>query len=679
MMHDVRHEGPRFWAAAAPSRGDWWLLLGILVLCLGVRVWICARSEIITTDGVHFIKLARAFQSQPSELAWPHREHPGYPVAIAALHRVLVALGIGQGVEGWELAGRAVSLLAALAATVALWRFAWLALGPAVAACTVLLTSVSRKWAILGSDVVSDAPAVCLELWTVVLALETLRRLGGRNRWAPAIALATGLCGALAYLFRPEGLVAPLVAACTWVVFAVRWRPIRLRTAGCVAAMLAGLACGVVPYTLITGRITTAIKVQDYVARGLGESAQGPMTACLAAATPGQLGTFRTLVNAFFEAQQPALATLTCLCALVWLAQTLRGPKARQFIPLPQAGGGMMMAGVLVAFLLMLTVYYRATGLLSYRYLIFPALLLSPMAGSLVVQLGRLALAPRLSIPPFLRRASVWILAGAMTAAIGAHALGNLPHKGKYCYRDAGRFLAADWRGDDVLLADKSWVPHYAQAPALVQNTLLDGADVINWAYTRRATCIAVSGHSAADVHGRMDALTHVAGMQLLAEFPAGGDDSLEHVLVFRCRPEMLAPRVRYAWALDRPYHDGWQVLPGVRLANDPTPGGGTIVTTLAGSSRYQAWSPAVDVPPGPCLLQVEGEILGGELSAGVTDMNTGAFIASASLGSAAAMTLRFTAPARMTVQVCLSNGVSLAPNRWRITRVLLGADHPQP
>ena len=235
------------------------MLAGVLCLCLSLRCWVIAHSQVISLDGTIYIRMARELSGgvgRIADLARHYDYHVGYPLAVAAMHSISGRLGLPPGVDGWDLSGEAVSLIASLAAMAALWVFAEWTFNWQTALLTTLLLGVSRKWAVLGEDVLSDALAVALPLWGVVFALWTLDSLARPRRRTIALAVITGLCAGLGYLVRPEAMLPAGLAGALWLIRKIRQKlPWKWTIASLLAMTLTALVCAL-PYMLIIGGFT---------------------------------------------------------------------------------------------------------------------------------------------------------------------------------------------------------------------------------------------------------------------------------------------------------------------------------------------------------------------------------------------------------------------------------------
>lgn len=364
-------------------------LLAVLGVCAAVRVWLICNAATIATDGALYILMARQWSADPAAVTRRYTYHVGYPAAIATVREGLVTLGGDEGLAGWESAGRLVSLFGALGALAALWFFALRCFDDRVAWITVLLFGLSKKWAILGSDVLTDSLTICFMMWAVVLAMwagAAIRSLPSRRSRALAAAAAAGagLSGAAAYLVRPEAmLVVPLAAvSCLWAGRARRrWR----LAIGCVALLAAVAMAAAGPYMAAIGGLTHRHDVSKALSMALSDmSGSATPLAQIPFAVAGY-SWLRHLTNRLFEAMHPAVAAMACVAVVAWVIGRLRKRKTQATCtrrPVPCGEGLYWMVGWAALFLPVLVRSYTRSGIMSYRYLLTMAILLTPLAGA---------------------------------------------------------------------------------------------------------------------------------------------------------------------------------------------------------------------------------------------------------------------------------------------------------
>jgi hypothetical protein len=460
-------------ARAAGARGGWRRRAGelgaILLLCAGLRVYILAGTEVIARDGPLYIAYARKLSAGYASAVKASPVHPGYPAAILGAQRLLRALGRADDVRTWELAGQAVALAASLAATAGLWLFAGRAFHWRIAALAALLFGLTRHWAALGADVLTDSLALCFEVWCVALAMLAADDLRARRKRALAPAAAAGLCAGAAYLVRPEAALALGVAAAVWATAAVaRKAPWKLTlAAGAISLATAGAAAA--PYAVTIGAFTRKKTVEHFTRAPAG----GPVLACVAATGPGQAPgrqpRLDNVTGAFIEAMHTALFVLLCVWVGAWALGRLTGVRAlREAMVFPSPDGAAAMVAALVLVLPVVTAFYASENIITHRYLMFPAMLAAAFAAAgldVYLECCRRFWTWR-RLPPRVTRGILRGFMAVVAAALALHAARPL-HAGAGNILEAAAYLRARARPGDRLLVVDGRIPHYTGLPSL--------------------------------------------------------------------------------------------------------------------------------------------------------------------------------------------------------------------
>ncbi|MCD6364397.1 MAG: hypothetical protein J7M14_00825 [Planctomycetes bacterium] len=358
-------------------------LLVVLAACAGVRIWLIANTIVLANDSAVYVKMARQWSHTPVQVVAGYDYPPGYPVAVNWLHRARRVVGLGGDDEAaWNLSAQIVSLLASMAAMVAVYLFAKMVFqsrtdAPAeksgarlcmdngnIPAITVLLFGLGRKWAVLGADALSDSLAVCFQMWAAVLALQTLRTLRRGKKRSVALGGCAGLCSALGYLVRPEALLAGALAAMLWVGWQLRDRKAcRLTLATTAVALVVMLACSW-PYMAAVGGLTKKKHIDDFIGPSAAQRAPSILPASQPFPTPAErrYGPFRELTNQLFEAIHPLVGFVACFYLGAWISVRFLGVRPRmEVFPAPNTPGGFMMIAATTVMAGILTAMYVHT------------------------------------------------------------------------------------------------------------------------------------------------------------------------------------------------------------------------------------------------------------------------------------------------------------------------------
>jgi len=467
ILGGMAHREPRAALRARPAGGlrRWIAPVAVLAVCALIRLWLIQHTEVIAKDGTDYVRMARAWRSDPMRVVRGFRRHAGYPAVVSTVHRVYAPLRGAEAASpaSWERAAQITSLLAAVGATAALWAFARSVFTPQIAWIAALLFTVTRKWAGIGADALSDALYVCLGLWALVLAMGALERIQRRSRLALLGGLGAGLCAGGAYLVRPEGLLVAIPAAALFPAYWLYRRKGGRLALGCAAVTIAAALAAASPYMIAIGGITRKKDLSDFIRIAGGA---GPMFA--AVDLSGLAAGVHRLGSELVEALHVAPAILVGACLATWVGvRILRLGLPAAVRIFPRRAGAFLIVGVAAIFGPLLIAQYTRHGFLSHRYLFLLAALLAGPAGAgllILIEWCRIG-AARLGWAPDRFRILPALAAIAVAAGLTAHALRPL-HEGKAYHRQAGEFLAQRAAAKaDRLVTDSQWVLHYAQLP----------------------------------------------------------------------------------------------------------------------------------------------------------------------------------------------------------------------
>jgi hypothetical protein len=207
-------------------------------VALALRLALAPRMAVLQADGCTYVWLAQdALAGRISE-ALRHPFHPLYPAMIAALGRLGLPL---------ETAGVALSAgLGARAAPLFFLAFAR-ALGCAAGLAGALLYAASPYAVRAGADVMSEASFIFFIAASLAAGARAMAPPGDPCGVRLPGALVSGLCAGLAFLVRPEGLVAAIAMA-LFLAPRAALGPARGRAMGAFCLVIAGTMMTAAPY-----------------------------------------------------------------------------------------------------------------------------------------------------------------------------------------------------------------------------------------------------------------------------------------------------------------------------------------------------------------------------------------------------------------------------------------------
>ena len=182
----------------------------ILLLALTARSLAAAGLAVIPRDGIAYLDLARGVAESGPAAAFRSIQHPLYPLVGGLLgggETVLLIIGIVAGSSGCLavfLIGRRVA-------------------SRTVGVVAAILYAVSPAFVTYEASTLTEGLYIPLFLWSVALALAALDR--------PLRGIGGGILCGLAYLTRPDALLAGLAVPCGLLLIR-RWRAAFLMGAG---------------------------------------------------------------------------------------------------------------------------------------------------------------------------------------------------------------------------------------------------------------------------------------------------------------------------------------------------------------------------------------------------------------------------------------------------------------
>ena len=246
-------------------------LTRVLILMVAAGGWLAWKADhaaIVFADSLRYIKQAQQIDGGDAAHALFHAiDHPAYPLAIAATHRMIG----GTGPAAWEVAGQTASVIAGVLLVVPLYLIAAEMFGGSVAWLAVVLAFLVPVTGQVMGDALSESWFLLLFNCGVWTAIRFLKQ--GKFGWLPG----TVGFAALAYWVRPEGILLPVAMVATLAIIPVM-RATRLdwpRWWAAVGFLVIGPGLLVAPIIASKGGIST----KPAVGRVLGTVSQSAPSA----------------------------------------------------------------------------------------------------------------------------------------------------------------------------------------------------------------------------------------------------------------------------------------------------------------------------------------------------------------------------------------------------------------
>jgi hypothetical protein len=456
-----------------------WLLLGlVLFAAIATRTWLITHTEVMARDGVGLVHYARQLQTEPWREVLRGNAHPPlYPLAILAVSLVLKPFWTAGVTSMMQLSAQLASAISGVLLLVPVYALSRRLFNTRVAFWSTLFVACLPAAARIMSDALTEGVFlffVTLTLWLACRALE-------ERRWL--LWLAVGASGGLAYLARPEGVLALIAGGLVMAAWQL-WR--RDQSWIGLGWQMSGLGAGSVlvmaPYMVVIGGVTNKATGMDVLHadisfrssaseghRGLGR----PGLELLAA----PMGVYWSDIK-----NSPRLQRI---CWSVWAVASEIGRATnysgwlpgflglyvfrRKFLETPASWLLPVLCGLQV--LLLCRVAYVA-GYVADRHVLLFLVCGAPWAVATVFAIGE-AVASRLApvtarfafLPEGMRLGNGHALCGAFLAGLIVFPLPKTLeplHSNRAGYHAAGKWLGQNANAADVIIDPFSWAEYYS-------------------------------------------------------------------------------------------------------------------------------------------------------------------------------------------------------------------------
>lgn len=434
------------------------LLLLILFIALGVRVYRASTLGSISRDGVFLVTFAKQLGDDPAFYIKAQTKQPGYSAMLLATHHFIGDRVASNPPLQWERCGQAISILGGVAGVGLLYLFARALFSHDTAIIAAFVAAFWPNHVLVSSDVLTDAPHLAVYLLALWIGSRSLKR----GTHVPMLIVCGALAG-LAYWIRQEALGVPLAIAI--MLAASRDQTIGRRIIGC-ACLFGAFVLVVSPLVALTGTVMHNKSIWDMLTGKAPEVVAAPSQLTITAVVSPWTAPWRIFV-AWCESGRYVISFWT-IAALAWPA--VRPAQAR------------LARLVAIAILLQLVATQlrgARHGEISQRYLMIPVALSIPWAAEALRQAAiALRRIQRGKLPQLIRFAPVFAGPHRRTPWMGLGLIAVLisptiwfcvrpAPAGSDAPRLAGRWLAEHGQPGDRILTPRelSQVPFYAGLP----------------------------------------------------------------------------------------------------------------------------------------------------------------------------------------------------------------------
>ncbi|WP_165251427.1 glycosyltransferase family 39 protein [Paludisphaera soli] len=446
--------------------------IAILIFSAVFNAAAILRTLVPAQDGLKFLAAARRFQSDPwVDVVRGTDQHPLYPALIAAVEPLTAAI-LGPGPDAWRIAAQGVSATASLLLLLPLFALARAVFDGRVALIAVFVYVLLPVPGEVGRDTLSNALGLLGMTTTLQLGASAIRR----DSWR--LALAAGLAGGVAYLARPEAILAPMSVGLAFIAQLAKGRGLRaVATAPALPALgLAVLVC-VGSYALAKGQVSEKLALRHAASLGsqaiAHRSSPQPLPPGLdragldlspkeesdERAIGGPLDVLKWVVRRWWDEMCWGFAIMT-----IWGLARRRAVQdvcGRQ----TDAGGPerLVLSVFVAAYVLVLMRHGSSLGYLSSRH-ILPLVVASTIwagAGAFICVRG---LGIKLAAPPRAYRAAVAVASAFIAVLLVGYQL-RTGHESRRGHWEAGRWLLANAGTGEQVLDTRGWARFVADRP----------------------------------------------------------------------------------------------------------------------------------------------------------------------------------------------------------------------
>jgi hypothetical protein len=437
----------------------------LMVAVSALLTWLIAHTDVFFADGLRYIAQAKIIDHG----SWAQGlvrsvDHPVYPMAIAAVRRLLG----GNDPRAWQTAAQVAAAISGVLLVIPIYLVSLEVIGPASAWLACFLIYLLPFNGHVLADTLSESTFLLFWTWGLWSTLKFLR--AGGPLWLPLLIAFS----VFAYLTRPEGLILPVALLATLILLSVfcseempraqRWWAIGVLVVGPI--LMAG------PFMMMKGGISTKPSILRILGLGRAAPAMAVERERPLDAEQTTVKTVALAARAMIRAVDGATSLPLLLLAPFGIAASLSSHGRRRY---------WLLLGTIVALSTLAMIRLHAmSGYCTPRHAMVVAWILIPasagglnwLAGMLAKEITRRA--GKDALGPRLESAVTLVALGCCLGLWGPAAIAAVD-PGFHGYRQAGEWLATVALPGEGVVDPKGFSLFYANKPGYTFATLVHG------------------------------------------------------------------------------------------------------------------------------------------------------------------------------------------------------------
>jgi Dolichyl-phosphate-mannose-protein mannosyltransferase len=508
--------------------------LGLLIAAAAALLWwLAAHTDVFFADGLRYIAQAKTIDHGSRTTGLIRSvDHPIYPMAIAAVHRLLG----GDDPRDWQAAAQVAAAIAGVLLVIPIYLINVEIFGPSSAWLACFLIYLLPFNGHVLADALSESTFLLFWSWGLWSTLKFLR--SGGLVWLPLLVAFS----VIAYLTRPEGLILPvalMVALLLLPLFDSEAIP-RTKRWWAIGVLVVGPILMAGPFMVMKGGISTKPSILRIL--GLGRAAPAMAVERERPLDPEQttIKTIGLAARAMTRAVEGATSLPLLVLAPLGIAASWSSPARRRYLLL--LGVIVGLSGFAMIRLHTMSGYCTPRHAMVVAWILIPASAagLNRLAATLARAMKKLA--GKEAGWPRLESAIRLVCLGCCLTLWGPAAIASID-PGFHGYRQAGEWLALTARPGEVVVDPKGFSLFYAGKLGYTFATLAEGVHdpKVRWVVAHESLIFGPWDYSKV-------IRTLVADRRPIRIFPAKPAHRVSKVYVY----DLAQPGARTAGAVDQ-------------------------------------------------------------------------------------------------------------------------------